>query len=187
MDGSGGVLLKREGLHDQELARGGLVNVYQFVYVAPDFEQVGVGSLADLAFEGLPINTGEDLIFLFLLLLDEPGLEAVVVDEAYRASTLAGYDARVLDGGVAVPAEPALDLLPLAPLLLHILSCDHLHGLLELLLIQFLLRLLHPLTGKVLDSKLDPSQLDDIELLNFIVLSGRGYKEIRVHICPRDS
>jgi hypothetical protein len=59
----------------------GLLDVHQFVDLPLDFEQVGIGVLADFAFERLPVETGEVVRLSFLDFGGEPGLEAVVVDE----------------------------------------------------------------------------------------------------------
>eukprot|EP00350_Pseudokeronopsis_sp_OXSARD2_P009279 CAMPEP_0170555934 /NCGR_PEP_ID=MMETSP0211-20121228/14749_1 /TAXON_ID=311385 /ORGANISM="Pseudokeronopsis sp., Strain OXSARD2" /LENGTH=67 /DNA_ID=CAMNT_0010865971 /DNA_START=540 /DNA_END=743 /DNA_ORIENTATION=- len=61
----------------------GLLDVDELVDGLVDLEEVGVGLLADLALEVLPVHTGELIGLLLDHLAREPVLQALVVDEAH--------------------------------------------------------------------------------------------------------
>lgn len=108
MNSPGCVLLEREGLNYHVVASFLGVDLDQLVHCIVHPEQVGVGLLADLALECLPIHTGELLSALEGNFGMDPALEAVVVDEADGARAKARNDQGVLFGGLVSPAEPAL-------------------------------------------------------------------------------
>lgn len=111
MDIARGVLVERHRLEQDKLGVfGGLLDVNQFVEHVLPFEDVGVALLADFAFKLLPVVAGHVLTVLLRVALGaQPALEAVEVDQAHRAATLAGQDQGVVVVLLGAPAEPALD------------------------------------------------------------------------------
>ena len=96
--------------------------------------------LADLTFKSLPVE-GPDIHILggegFLLLLSKhPVLQALEMDESYRAFALACHDERVLRGFFRTPADSALDVFLR---LVDVLGTLHTVSFSQLLLIELLL------------------------------------------------
>ena len=90
------------------------------------------------------------------------------MNQAYRSFAGTGQDERVVMLVLVTPADSALDLVRTA--VFDVLSSSDLHGLSELLLVEFLLRHLKRVAPEVLDSEPDSSDLDSVKLLNVVVV-----------------
>lgn len=113
MDIATGILIQWHRLQQNELsAFSRLLYLNESVEVALAFENVGVTLFAQLAFKLLPVVASHVLPVLFSVLLRvDPRLEALVVDQADRASTFAGEDQRIGIGLLWTPAKTAVYLL----------------------------------------------------------------------------
>jgi len=101
VDGSGRVLLKREGFHDHEVVGVlGHLDVDEFVDSVLNLEEVGVGLLADLALKGLPKHADQVVRLPSLHFGVKPVLQAFEVDESHTTCALARNDAWVFFRGV---------------------------------------------------------------------------------------
>ena len=129
--------------------------------------------LADLALKSLPVERSHVLgrlrNRLLLLLGQHPGLQALEVDQAHRALALARQNQRVHHVVLLVtPADSALNVV--WGFVLDVLGPFDLHGLLQLLIVELVLGHLLLVASVVLNSEPDPSQLNGVELLNFVVV-----------------
>jgi len=112
VDHPGTVLLESQRLQQQVVLVfwDVVLDVDQPVLVVVGLEDVRVRLLADLALKLLPSVGYQVLVFFLLHLLLQPVFEAVVVDVSDRPITLAGIQEGILDGGVGLPADFALDI-----------------------------------------------------------------------------
>jgi hypothetical protein len=86
------------------------------------------------------------------------------VDKTHTSATFARHNARILLCGLGGPAKAALAF-RVGTVKLNDTDCF-----LELLLIQLLGRLPHDLASEIFDSELDSTELDHVELSDFVVL-----------------
>jgi hypothetical protein len=190
VDDSWGVFLLVEGLQEHVVSLLLLV-VNQSVLIFVVLDHQWVGSLADLALEGLP-EVARKVSWLLRLAFDfEPGFEALQVDAAYSARTLAALEERVLFWGTGHPAETTLHLrLVVGVLGLHNRLWD-----LHVLFPQLVVRLVEDAVSSVaallllsgcwlinfhvirvwcitnfFNSEFNSADLEDVLLLDFVVL-----------------
>lgn len=176
MDIPRGILVQRHGLEQDVVTRrlsGDLVSlINNLVDGWSHLEGVWIHLLADLALESLPVERSHILVMgtrgLLLLLSENPGLQALEMDETDGASALACDNQRV--GGVVLitPADSALDLI--LGSVVDVLGTFDLHGLSELLLIKFFFRHVNVVAPEVLDSESNTTKLNCVEFFDFVVI-----------------
>lgn len=97
--------------------------------------------LADLTLESLPVERSHILVLgtwrLLLLLSENPGLEALEMDESHGSSALAGDNQRVGLIILVAPTDSALNLV--LGSVIDILSALYFHGFSQLLVVELLL------------------------------------------------
>ena len=161
MDHAGGVLVEDERLEHEAALGGGHLHVHQAEGVVLVAHLEGVGRLADLALERLPVERDEVVGALGLHFGGLPGLETLQVHEPHRAGALAGRDERVVVVLLIHPAEAAV----VALLHLEVLGDDdffegHVHH--SALAVD-------ARDEEVLDAELHAAQLDDVVLRQLVV------------------
>ena len=105
---------------------------------------------------------------LLLLLGQNPGLEALEVDETDGTSALACDNEGVSLIVLVSPADSALNLVLRS--IINILGALHLHCFSQLLVIKLLFGHVDVVAPEILDTESDSSELDGVELLDLVVI-----------------
>ena len=176
MDVSGSVLVKGHGLQEDVVTvslRCDFISLIDdFVDGLTNFESVWIHLLANFAFESLPVERPNVLVlctgWFFLLLSEDPTLQAVEVDQAHSTLAFACNDKGVGLVVLVAPADSALDGVHFA--IDDVFGSFDLHGLSQFLVVQLLLRHLHVVAPEIFDSESDSSELDGVELLDLVVV-----------------
>ena len=176
MDVSGSVLVERHGLQEDVVTvslRCDFISLIDdFVDGLTNFESVWIHLLANFAFESLPVERPNVLVlstrWLFLLLSENPTLQAIEVDKTHSTLAFACNDKGVGLVILVSPADSALDGVHFT--LDDVFGSFDLHGLSEFLVVQLFLRHLHVVAPEILDSESDSPELDGIKLLDLVVI-----------------
>ena len=176
MDVSGSVLVEGHGLKEDVVTvslRCDFISLIDdFVDGLTNFESVWIHLLANFAFESLPVERPNVLVlstgWFFLLLSEDPTLQAVEVDQAHGTLAFACNDKGVGLVVLVAPADSALDGVHFA--IDDVFGSFDLHGLSQFLVVQLLLRHLHVVAPEIFDSESDSSELDGVELLDLVVV-----------------
>lgn len=179
MDVSGSILVERHGLQKDVVTvslRCDFISLIDdFVDSLTNFESVWIHLLANFAFESLPVERPNVLVlstgWLFLLLSENPTLEAIKVDKTHSTLAFACNDKGIGLVILVSPADSALNRVHFA--IDDVFGSFDLHGLSKFLMVQLLLRHLHVVALEIFDSESDSSELDGVELLDLVVILAR--------------
>lgn len=179
MDVSGSILVERHGLQKDivtvSLRCDFISLIDDFVDSLTNFESVWIHLLANFAFESLPVERPNVLVlstgWLFLLLSENPTLEAIKVDKTHSTLAFACNDKGIGLVILVSPADSALNRVHFA--IDDVFGSFDLHGLSKFLMVQLLLRHLHVVALEIFDSESDSSELDGVELLDLVVILAR--------------
>jgi hypothetical protein len=176
VDVSGRVLVQRHGLEKDVVGRGGLGNflsqIDNFEDSGSDLESVWVHMFANFTFESLPVE-GTNVLGrlgdrLFLLLSQNPTLKALEMNKTHRSLAFTSKNQRIFFFFLCSPANSALNVI--FRFIDDIGDSLDLHGLSQLLLVEFLVRHVLLFAPEVLDPKPHSSKLNSIKFLNFVVI-----------------
>jgi hypothetical protein len=149
-----------------------VTQVNNLVNVSIDFECVWIHLLADLTLKSFPIKWSYILILsiwrFFLLLCKNPILQALKVNQTDSTSALTCNNEWIRFVMFTTPADSALDLVSIC--IVQIFNTDHIHCLLQFLIVKFLLSHLNAVTSEIFYSESNSSKFNSIEFLDFIVI-----------------
>ena len=179
MDVSGSVFVEWHGLQENVVTvslRCDFISLIDdFVDGLTNFESVWIHLLANFAFESLPVERPNVLIlstgWFFLLLSENPTLEAIEVDQTHSTLAFACNDKWIGRVILVSPADSALDVVHFT--IDDVFGSFDLHGLSQFLVVQLFLRHLHVVAPEIFDSESDSSELDGVELLDLVVILPR--------------
>jgi hypothetical protein len=143
-----------------------------FVDGLPDLESVRIHLFANFAFKPFPVKGPHVLVlstwWFFLFLSKDPTFQALEMDETNGTFTFACNDKWILVIIFIAPADSALHLVHFIGI--NVFGSFDLHGLSQLLMVQFFLRHLHEVTFEIFDSESNSSELDSVKLLDLVII-----------------
>jgi len=171
-----GVFVERHGLKKNVvsicLSCNFVCLIDNFVDSLPDLESVRIHLLANFAFKPFPVKGPHVLVlstrWFFLFLSKDPTLQALEMDKTDSTLAFACNDKWVLVVIFIAPADSALDVVHFVGI--DVFGSSDLHGLSQLLMVQFFLGHLHEVTFEILDSEPNSSELDSVKLLDLVVI-----------------
>jgi len=171
-----GVFVERHGLKKNVvsicLSCNFVCLIDNFVDSLPDLESVRIHLLANFAFKPFPVKGPHVLVlstwWFFLFLSKDPTLQALEMDKTDSTLAFACNDKWVLVVIFIAPTDSALDVVHFVGI--DVFGSSDLHGLSQLLMVQFFLGHLHEVTFEILDSEPNSSELDSVKLLDLVVI-----------------